>query len=708
MRLRTTTILTGLALWAGAAAAQSDWRPSYTTYGTPGLIEMPSGLSEPDAQFSLTVGGFDLQQRYTMSFQISDRLGGTFRYSRIDQFGGPGEKATYDRSFDIRYRFVDEGRYLPAMTVGLRDFLGTGRYSGEYIAATKTFGDRLRVTAGLGWGRLGSEGGFTNPLGVIDEGFETRPNQDDESFYGEGGTVGDAAFFRGDAAVFGGVEYRFNDRFTGVVEYSTDAYTRQAGRGTYDHESPLNFGVTYTPRPEYAVQLAYLNGSTLSLAATFSVNPFERPTFGGMDPAPVPVAVRPADTRAALSWNRSALPEGTLRDLIAQTLASDGQEVTGVELTDRSIRIRYENTKYRTEAQAMGRINRILTNALPASIEVITLEPVRAGVPVASVTFRRSDIEQLENVAGGTAASLDRAVFADPAGTNAGIVAVDNGEPRFQWGIAPYFAPRLFDPDYPFYASIGIEASADYYVRPNLVLSGAVRYRVFGDRDPDDRVNDGALPPVRTQANSYHEEGNPSIERLTLTHFGRPAQNLYSRVSIGYLEEMFGGISTELLWRPVGSRLALGVEANYVMQRDFDLMLGFRDYDVVTGHASAYYDLGNGYHAQVDAGRYLAGDWGATFALDREFDNGWRVGAYFTRTNVSFEDYGQGSFAKGLRVTIPTDWSIGTPNRQAFDTQFASLRRNGGARLELDNRLYETLRDAQSPMIEDSWGRYWR
>ena len=45
---------------------------------------------------------------------------------------------------------------------------------------------------------------------------------------------------------------------------------------------------------------------------------------------------------------------------------------------------------------------------------------------------------------------------------------------------------------------------------------------------------------------------------------------------------------------------------------------------------------------KVDAGRYLAGDWGATFALDREFDNGWKVGAYFTLTDMPFDEFGEG------------------------------------------------------------------
>ena len=43
---------------------------------------------------------------------------------------------------------------------------GKGLMSSEYIAATKGFGKKLKVTAGLGWGRLGSHGGIGQPFGT--------------------------------------------------------------------------------------------------------------------------------------------------------------------------------------------------------------------------------------------------------------------------------------------------------------------------------------------------------------------------------------------------------------------------------------------------------------------------------------------------------------------------------------------------------------
>jgi hypothetical protein len=240
------------------------------------------------------------------------------------------------------------------------------------------------------------------------------------------------------------------------------------------------------------------------------------------------------------------------------------------------------------------------------------------------------------------------------------------------------------------------------------VVEGAIRKRIVGNRDEVGAISPSTLPPVRRNIGFYALEGDPGIENLTLAAYGRPGPNLYSRVTVGYLERMFGGVSAELLWKPVDSRLALGAEVNYVAQRDYDMMFGFQDYQVATGHLSAYYDFENDFHGQIDVGRYLAGDWGATFALDREFKNGWRVGGYFTLTDVPFADFGEGSFDKGIRLTIPVDWSFGTPSRKEVTANLTSLSRDGGARLRIDGRLYEVVRGGHGAALSDSWGRFWR
>ena len=51
----------------------------------------------------------------------------------------------------------------------------------------------------------------------------------------------------------------------------------------------------------------------------------------------------------------------------------------------------------------------------------------------------------------------------------------------------------------------------------------------------------------------------------------------------------------------------------------FDL----RDYKTTIGHISYYYDAGGMFDVEVNAGRYLAGDWGATTTM--EVCSGWEV-----------------------------------------------------------------------------------
>jgi hypothetical protein len=171
---------------------------------------------------------------------------------------------------------------------------------------------------------------------------------------------------------------------------------------------------------------------------------------------------------------------------------------------------------------------------------------------------------------------------------------------------------------------------------------------------------------------------------------------------------MYAGVSGELLWKPVDSRLALGVELNEVVKRDFDKGFGLRDYQTTTGHVSAYYAFDGGYLGQIDAGRYLAEDWGATFSLYREFDNGWLIGAYATLTDVPFETFGEGSFDKGIVLNVPLDYFTGKPVGGSVGGTIQPILRDGGARVVVPGRLYDTVREAQNPVLRNTWGRFWR
>ncbi|GAA4226756.1 hypothetical protein GGQ68_004764 [Sagittula marina] len=695
-------------LSVGASAQDSDPRnaTSLNLYGSPGLVDMPTAEVLPDATIAGTFGRLGDTGRTTIYFQITPRMSGSFRYTSLPS-SQDGRDDFFDRSFDLRYQLLTEGRYRPSVVLGFSDVIGTGVYSGEYLVATKTVARGLKITGGLGWGRFGGR----DPIGS----FGTRPDETLEL----GGIPTYDRWFRGDIAPFGGISYAPNERLRLKLEYSSDLYTREVERGWAEKPSrALNYGLDYMfSDGDGQFSLYHVLGEEVGAQLTFLFNPRTSGIPGGMGPAGVPVAPRAPGAEADLGWTSNATKPAQAKAALFSLLKTEGMTLEGMTLESRRAVVRIANGKFQNEAQAIGRVARAMTRSLPASVETFEIIPVVDGMPTSAIVLSRSDLERLEHEP--AADLLPRTQVLDAKGRTP---AVDPGiYPRFSWSLGPAVNFSLFDPDSPLRANLDLRASATYRITPSLELAGSVTQKLTGDLDKIERTDESGLPRVRTDTALYAAEGDQTIEYLQLAHYGRPARDLYSRLSIGYLESMYGGASAELLWKPVDSRLAFGAELNYIQKRDYDQLFGFqemtttdpisgitREIPEVNGHLSAYYAFDNGFHGQLDVGRYLAGDYGATVSMDREFANGWRVGAYATVTDASAEDFGEGSFDKGIRFTIPIGSLIGIPSRKENDLTIQSLTRDGGARLNVRGRLYEKVRDYHQPDVANTWGTFWR
>lgn len=697
-------VVVTMSLFGGMLPAGAE-PISYNLYGNPGLIDMPTAQSASDAELAATIGYFGGTTRTTFAFQVTPRLSAAFRYSRIQDYVVGTGGSTYDRSFDLRYRFVDEGPYRPAVAVGLRDFLGTGIYSSEYVVATKNLTPRLSFTGGIGWGRLGSYKGFSNPLGAVDERFDTRSS----GFTGRGGQIESAKWFRGDAGLFAGVSWAATDRLTLKAEYSSDAYNIETtnGRDLFERKSPFNFALDYQVRDGVQAQAYYMYGSELGASISLVLNPKRPAVNGTVAPAPLPVRVRKPAEMADLGWTTQPATAKTLRSRVAEMLAAENLALESMGISGRTVTLRLRNNRTLIAPEVIGRAARILTQVMPASVERFTIIPVVGGLPASAVVLNRSDLERLEHEPDNTWKSYVRTEIVDAADSDPGVYP-KKLYPKFRWNLGPYVSPSYFDPDSPVRADVGIELNAFYDLTPGLTLSGTLHHRLAGNVADSFRTSNSRIQPVRTDAVLYAREGDTTLQHMTVNYRFRPGTNLYGRVTAGYLEEMYGGLSGEILWKPVDSRLGLGAEVNYVKQRDYDQLLGFRDYQTATGHVSAYYNFGNGFHGQLDVGRYLAKDWGGTISLAREFSNGWKIGAFATFTDVSAEDFGEGSFDKGLTFTIPVSHFLGQPSPTTTGTTIRSITRDGGARLNVHDRLYNDVRKYHAPELRDNWGRFWR
>ena len=709
------SIVTGLGLLmlgqAPALAQQDDIfnvpdRPTLNFYGSPGLVDMPTADVLPDGTFALGVSTFGGMTRSTMTFQATPRLSFSFRYVGIQDWNANGFEVYRDRSFDLRYQLLEERRILPAITVGLQDFAGTGIYAGEYVVATKTFDGaaripgRIKVTAGLGWGRLGSSGSIGSLLGNNRPAFD--PN-------GTGGSLSVDQWFRGPVAPFGGVEWQVTDRWGVKAELSSDAYTAETTNGVFDRKSRLNFGTEYQYSDRIRLGAYYLYGSEFGFNVQVQLHPNAPLTPVNVRPAG-PIAPRPDRAVSPevweTGWAESAEAPIILRNQLEPILKASGLMLESLEVTADRAELRFRNNRYRATAVAVGRASRALAQVMPASVETFRLVTVENGLAQSAVTLRRSDLEALEFDSQAADALLAVTGIGEAAPTAQNAVYADTLYPEFGWTLGPYFTPQYFDPDEPVRYESGLQFQLAYKPAPGWEIGGTLKYRLLDTLSESTRLSNSVLPRVRTDNILYARGSDTVLENLYVSRQWKPSEDIYARVTAGYLERMFGGVSGEVLWKPVGSRLALGVEANYVQQRDFS-GLGFRDYSVLTGHASAYYEFGRGYLGQVDVGRYLAGDIGATFTLSREFQNGWKVGGFFTLTDVSSEDFGEGSFDKGILLTVPLDWFVGTPGKRSLSTTIRPIQRDGGARLSVPGRLYEQVRSGHRNAVVENWSRVW-
>ena len=104
-----------------------------------------------------------------------------------------------------------------------------------------------------------------------------------------------------------------------------------------------------------------------------------------------------------------------------------------------------------------------------------------------------------------------------------------------------------------------------------------------------------------------------------------------------------------------------------------------------------------------DIGKYLANDNGVSFTLTRNFPNGWKVGGFFSVTDASFEEFGEGSFDKGIYFQIPhdlffTNYSVG----QVF-FGIHPMTRDGGALLVQHKSLYSISGNTAKYEILRDW-----
>lgn len=81
--------------------------------------------------------------------------------------------------------------------------------------------------------------------------------------------------------------------------------------------------------------------------------------------------------------------------------------------------------------------------------------------------------------------------------------------------------------------------------------------------------------------------------------------------------------------------------------------------------------------------------------FSKQFKSGVTVGAYAAKTDLSAEEYGEGSFSKGFYVSIPMDIMTVKPSTSRANIAWEPITRDGGQMLRKQHYLF-TETDSRS------------
>ncbi|MGF1691121.1 YjbH domain-containing protein [Photobacterium kagoshimensis] len=726
MKKTNTFALSALALaLAPLSHVQADefdspaFTPSQSDFGGVGLMQMPTGRVAKEGEFTLGATYNDEYHHYTVSLQLLPWMETTIRYTLVQDLlysgdeGFSGQTKYTDKGIDVKFRLLEESYWLPETSIGFRDIGGTGLFDGEFIAASKHVGP-LDFTLGVGWGYIGNSANLSGDKAA------GRDCGRDTSYKGKGGQVDYKRWFTGCAAVFGGVEYqtpwsplRLKAEWDGNDYKSDFPVTR--GRIDMPQDSQINYGALYRLGNWGDMRLSYERGNTWTFGVNLSTNFNDLTTTWHDEPK---VAYTPTSQQANISttdWQR-------VKEQLATNAGYDDaaiyvQEKDTLTGDKSSITVIGNQTKYRDRNEAHERAALVLADT---GVEVDEYRLVETNNNQVT-TETRIDAEQFAKVANHeyiNAKVEDSSSTTTPMSVHGRQVA--DADNDFDWGIAPTLQQSFGSPEAFYLFNVGINANASYWLGNHIEASGSVYFNIYDNYDqfkyqgpPPDGTD---LKRVRTLVRSYISDNPIRLDNLQLTWMDHFGDNFYSQAYGGYLEMMFGGIGGEVLYRPMNSNWAVGFDVNYVKQRDPNSQFGFftdevqtdpstnRTYRVqtgtVTGHASVYYtpqwSLLPDTLLKVSAGQYLTEDKGMTVDFSKQFDSGVIAGAFASFTNLSAEEFGEGSFTKGFYVSIPFDLMTVKPSNNRATVSWVPLTRDGGQMLNRKYSLYD-MTDARSP-----------
>ena len=337
--------------------------------GITGLMEIPTAriMSEESYRFGITKV-FPYWYYYVglAPFKGLEVFGKVTRLEGVSS-GWKGFGDDKDRALELKYQLIPEGKYIPAIAIGIMDPLGTRLYPSQYIVASKQIYP-FDFTIGFGNGRFGKR-----PL----------PPQGGEGIKLE--MISDPVGWLKDSQFFWGIQFAPSEKYALMVEYSPILYHKQTSdpaQPKYFQEpvpSNYNFGFRWTPFKWTELDLSYQRGDTLGIQLSFNFD-IGKPM--------IPIIDLPYKE----GLEDKLLP---LQQRIENALLQTGFSDIGITAMDNELWIDLQNDRYFYTTKALGIVMKTITPIIPESTQKVRITFKKIGIPIFSFETTKEDMADL-------------------------------------------------------------------------------------------------------------------------------------------------------------------------------------------------------------------------------------------------------------------------------------------------------------------------
>ena len=605
---------------------------------------MPTARLYDESVFGLTVYDGNPDQKITLTANPFNWMEASFFYTSLQNkryckltYASICKQDYKDKGFNLKLRLKKEG-VLPAITVGLNDFAGTGLYSSEYIVGSYGI-NNLDIHFGLGYGTMNtSKHSIKNPLGYLSDRFLDRPTDTADI----GGQFQPSRYFSGQkVSPFFGIAYSLNKNILIKIERDT---TAQDEFIKYEKpKSDYSFGVDYAVNNNFSIGWSHERGSYSSIKIIYKNNPKSSVKKYKYKK----VSDELSDNKYS-SFIKNLEENGIGVNRISETASSIGVELTQFIHPD-----------------------------IKLIEEIISSAALDSGI--------KKNIKKDLKIANLNAVSeIDKEFI-----KNSNLIYERAKTKSFNTATSFKFKPFLASREEFFKGAFLLENDSEFILRDNLFINFNLKYSLA------DNFDDLRYPPkntypaqVRSDIKDYLKNMDKGIllGRAQIDYYITPKKNHHLMFSAGVLEDMFKGYGIEYLYFKQDSNYAFGAELFNIKKRDYNWGFGSLDYENVTGSVNFYYrNYGRiPFDMKLSTGEYLAGDFGSTIEFSRSFSNGVKFGVFATFTDVSAEQFGEGTFDKGIFFNIPIYGNF-------INYTWRPLTKDPGAKLVRRNSLHDLL-----------------